>query len=60
MPTVILQIGSPSPNTGFLFVAFAIVAIAFCGYSALIIRRQRDTTKKLKEIKQSSNHSTPE
>ena len=37
MLSVVLQIGTPSPNTEFLFAAFAITGIVFLGYSALFI-----------------------
>jgi len=60
MLSVVLQIGVPSPNTGFLFAAFAITAIAFLGYSVLIVKRKRDISKQLHELRDVSENATQE
>ena len=60
MLSVVLQIGTPSPNTAFLFAAFAITGIVFLGYSALIIKRQREISKRLNELRDTSENATQE
>ena len=60
MLSVVLQIGTPLPNTEFLFAAFAITGIVFCGYSALIIKRQREISKRLNELRDTSENATQE
>ena len=57
---MVLQIGTPSPNTEFLFAAFAITGIVFLGYSALIIKRQREISKRLNELRDTSENATQE
>ena len=58
MLSLILQIGTPSSNTGFLFAAFAIAGVAFLGYLVLIIRRQSEVAKRLREIRDVSHNAT--
>lgn len=60
MLSVVLQIVTPSPNTEFLFAAFAITGIVFLGYSALIIKRQRGISKRLNELRDTSENATQE
>lgn len=60
MLSVVLQIGTPSPNTEFLFAAFAITGIVFLGYSVLIIKRQREISKRLNELRDTSENATQE
>ena len=45
-------------DTGFLFAAFAIAGVAFLGYLVLIVRRQSEVAKRLREIRDASHNAT--